>query len=199
MKKATIITVILLLAASAAVFAQRHGDGFRGRGDCLPGGGFGHKGHGPGQQGMLLQFADKLELTDAQVKEIQDLHFKHRQAMIDVQASLKKARLNEHQEMLSDNPDKATILSFTREVNRIKGQMAEMRVEHRFAVHGVLNAEQTAKLKELRKSRPGPGSDDQFGPGRRGNKGGRGRMGNGPGSDDSYGMRLRDGSCVSGQ
>ncbi|MEZ5358651.1 MAG: hypothetical protein R3F48_07430 [Candidatus Zixiibacteriota bacterium] len=199
MKKVTIITVILLLVASAAVFAQQRGGGFRGKGDCLAGNaGPGMRGQGNGQGGMLLAFADELELTEAQIKSIQDLNFKHREAMIDIRANLKKVRLNEQKEMMTGNPDKDKILFFTREINKIEGQIAEMRVEHQFAVHSVLTDEQNTKLMELRKNRPGQGPDDERGPGR-GNRDGRGRGFFNDDDNTTLGMRLRDGSCVSGR
>ncbi len=184
MKKVTILTVILLLIAASAAFAQ-HGRGFRGKGDCGQERGFGHK----DGQGMLLRHAEALALTDDQITRIKDLGFNHKEALIDLQAEMKKLKLNMHREMTADNPDKDKVLSYTREMNKVKGQIAEMKVEHKFAVAGILTDEQKTKIKEMKMK----GSESK-GHGRRGMHG----MGDQQGGP-RLGMRLQNGTCVSGR
>ncbi|MCK5125055.1 MAG: Spy/CpxP family protein refolding chaperone [candidate division Zixibacteria bacterium] len=155
MKKLTTIMLVMLLITSTAAFAQmgggRGGHGMeKGHPGHMMGGGKGHC--------VLLAHSKILELTEAQITQIKDINFKHQEAMIDVKAELQKARLNKHQQMTSDSPDKGKVLSSTREMSKIKGKMAEMQVEHRFTIREVLTAEQQAKLKEF-------GMDNQCGKG----------------------------------
>ena len=189
MKKITIITAAILLIAATAVFAGRHGgrggmDMDRGMG-MGPGGGQGHC--------QMLACAQDLALTDDQVAKIKQIDFAFQQSQIDIRAQLQKARLNLHQEMTSVNPTKAKVLTLTNDMSRIKAQMAEMRVNHRFDLRGILNAEQLQKWNKCRMAPSDGDDDDDSGPGR--GMGRKGMRGDGGGQ----GMRLRDGSCGTGR
>jgi len=147
----------------------------------------GGRGHGPrGECNMLGCKA--LDLTDDQIAKIKDLNFAHRNKMIDLRASLEKAQLKMRHEMRADSPNKTAVLAAAKQVNAIKGQMAEERINNRFDLRGVLTADQLKKW------------DDQ-----RGNCcGGFGRgMGPGSGMGQGFGhgdmQRKRDGSCIQGK
>jgi Spy/CpxP family protein refolding chaperone len=106
---------------------------------------------GPGM-GMccnLLHCKD-LNLTKEQIQKIKDINFVHRSAMIDMKAALEKAQLRMREQMSADSPDKAKALAAAREINTVKGQMAEARINHIFSLKGVLTAEQLEKVKACR-------------------------------------------------
>jgi len=103
-------------------------------------------GQGWGMGCNLLNCKD-LDLTKEQTQKIKDINFAHRNAMIDMKAALEKAQLRMRAEMSADSPDKAKALAATREINTVKGQMAEARINHIFNLKGVLTAEQLEKVK----------------------------------------------------
>lgn len=172
MRRIIIISALALLVSASIATA-----GFRGqRGPD----GRGQDGGRGMRQGNVLAQANELGLTDDQVEKIKDLSYTHRAAMIDFRSQLEKARLEMHHEMQSDNPSQEKVLALTRQMNDIKGQMAEASTRHRFDVRGLLTAEQLDKLKTLQ----GPG------------RGGPGMgMTRGQGGQGAGGMRKRDGSC----
>jgi len=189
MKRILILTAAaVFVMGTAAALAQPgpgmgHGDGPGGH-DCMMHGKMGH-----GQGGCNILTCAELELTDDQKEKIRDLMFTHRQEMIDLKASLEKAQLNMHHEMQSDSPDKAKVLAAAKEANTIKGQMAEAKINHRFALRDILTAEQLEKWENCR-----------------GKCGGRRDMGMHRGCRPGMGAggtgnmdRRRDGSCVKGK
>jgi Spy/CpxP family protein refolding chaperone len=114
---------------------------------------------GPGMgMGCNLLDCKELNLTKDQIQKIKDINFAHRNAMIDLKATLEKAQLRMGQEMKADSPDKAKALAAVREVNAAKGQMAEAKITHMFNLRGVLNAEQLEKVKACMGGMCGSGS-----------------------------------------
>ncbi len=145
------------------------------------------RGRGFRGDGNLLN-CKALELTDDQVTKIKDLNFVHRNKMIDIQAALEKAQLKMQHEMRADSPNKAAVLAAAKEVNAVKGQIAEERINHQFDLRGVLTADQLKKWDDCR--------------GNCGGKCGMGmRSGFGQGQGFGHGamQRKRDGSCVKGK
>ena len=148
------------------------------------GGCMGPGGHGEGMGGgcNLIDCKEVLKLTDDQIAKIKDLNFAHKNQMIDFDAALEKAQLAMRHGMQADSPDKAKVLAAAKEVNAIKGQIAEAKINHQFALTGVLNAEQLKKWKdckmECRQScGPGMGMGSCEG---KGDKPGHGMMEKGP-------------------
>lgn len=159
-------------------------------GGMMPGGMpgmMGDRGRDCGGECNLLN-CKALELTDDQIAKIKDLNFASRSKMIDLRASLEKAQLKMQHEMRAESPSKAAVLAAAKEVNTIKGQIGEERINHRFDLRGVLTADQLKKWDDCR-----------------GNCGGRGGMGMrgccGPGTGQGHGdrQRMRDGSCIKGK
>jgi Spy/CpxP family protein refolding chaperone len=155
-----------------------------GKGMMGPQGGcMGPCGGGEGMGGCnLIDCKEVLNLTDDQIAKIKDLNFAHKNQMIDLDAALEKAQLKMHHEMRADSPDKAKALAAAKEVNAVKGQIAEAKISHQFALMGVLNAEQLKKWKncmtECRQScGPGMGMGSCKG---KGDNPGHGMMEKGP-------------------
>jgi Spy/CpxP family protein refolding chaperone len=159
-------------------------------GGMMPGGMpgmMGDRGWGRGGGCDLLN-CKALELTDDQIAKIKDLNFADRNKMIDLRASLEKAQLKMQHEMRAESPSKAAVLAAAKEVDTIKGQITEERINHRFDLRGVLTADQLKKLDDCRGSCGG-----------RGGKGMRGCCGPGTGQGHGDRERMRDGSCIKGK
>lgn len=194
MKKVLVLTVALIALALPQLFAQGGPPGMPPHPDRPmaapePPGSFG-RGHGCGVMGgcNILDCAKELGLTDEQKDKIKEINFSHRNAMIDIEASMEKAQLKMRHEMRSDQPDKNKALAISKEVNAIHGQLAEARIYHRFALRGILTADQLKKWDDCKDECRGNGN------GCRG--GGRGMKNN---QDCGHGMKHRDGSCRIGK
>ena len=173
MKKILFIGAALLLLAVPLLMAQGNMGKSNMPGKCdmqgkqMMMGQHGGRGHGQGMgigMGMGLMQCKALNLTDDQRGKMEQLTFDHQSRMIDLRAQVEKARLEKRHAMMADNPDKTRVLSAARELNRIQGQIAEERINHRFAVRDILTAEQLETLKSL--GGRGMGPDGDRGPGR---------------------------------
>ncbi len=150
MKRITLLTGLLIALFAASTLAQ--GPLCDSRGHGMMGGG---KHHGQGM--MKMACFEQLDLSDEQEDKIQQLRFTHQSQMIDVRADIKKAQLKKHQEMTKDEPGKDAVMAAVREINSLRGKMAEMMVEHRFAVRDILTEEQLDQLEDCREDRRGMG------------------------------------------
>jgi len=87
-----------------------------------------------------------LELTDDQEAKLAEMRVKNQIEMVDLKAQIKKLNLKIKQELMKDNPSKKEILALVDKINSIKARMAEKRVEHLFAMKGILTPEQWHKV-----------------------------------------------------
>jgi Spy/CpxP family protein refolding chaperone len=170
MKKTIVILMALALVAPAALLAQPGsgamdrqfgGQGGFGGGDCQmdghPGfqgrhGGRGMKGDGMGMKGFLA-FADEIELTDDQEKQLEALQLKFQMERIDRQAELKKARVELRSLMRDDDAAESAVLRQIDVVGDLRTDMQKMQFSHRNEMKAVLTEDQINKLEELRKER----------------------------------------------
>jgi len=175
MKKTLVILLTLALAAPVAVLAQPgqgqgdrpcdnpggfnrhcsmdgpHGPGSMGR---HGGRGMGMKGDGPGGFGFgFMAFADEIELTDAQQKQLADMRTKFQKDGIDKRAALEKAQVDLRSLMTDDDAAESAVLRQIDVVNGLKGDLQKMRFSHGKEMKAVLTAEQLAKIKDLRAER----------------------------------------------
>ena len=188
MKRILILIGILVFVAgmNTAILAQ-HGHGMMaprpdGPGQCDRGDKMGNC--------SILGCQKELELTDDQMAKIKAIDFAHQTAMIDLRASLEKAQLKKRQAAHADNPTKTDVLVATKEVNDIKGRIAETRVNHRFDLKAVLTAEQLEKWKGCQKQCAG-----KCGPAGHGWEGHPGFHGE-RGFQDKPGMPCNPAECV---
>jgi protein CpxP len=185
-----------VLLAGAAAGAQAPGGG-RGMG---PGPGFGdHRPPfekafgGQGDHGRWWnnpRIVERLKLTDAQRKSMDDILLSHRETLVDLRGSLEKAELALEPLMKDDQPNEAKILAG---IDRVAGARAELeKANARFllAIRGKLTPEQWKQVQDFRnhagQEGHGMGRDGhgrgQGGPGQEGWKpGGQGPNGQGPG------------------
>lgn len=169
MKRLITLTAIAFLLSVVYVAAdpgQRGG----GRGLGHPGGGFAgwFDDDDMGRPGMLLRLADEIGLDESQKAQILKMNEEHAILRIDKEAELEKAQVKLRHLRISDAPEKEVLAAIDK-VGALKTEMRKMQYQHRQRVSAVLNAEQLKKLQELR---PGMGRGD--GPGRAGQRDGRG-------------------------
>lgn len=98
---------------------------------------------------------DKLNLTEDQSKQIDDLRSKHQEQMIDLRAEQQKARLENRNLRKSDNLNRSDLLKHTQKMNSIRNKISEARANHFMDVHSVLTAEQRKIWVDLKSDRYG--------------------------------------------
>lgn len=126
-----------------------------GAGCCQMGGpGRGPKGpDGPGI-GMLLQMADKLELTADQKTKLEKMQTDFQLAEIDQTAKIKKTGVLLRSLMRDDKAATAAVEAKIDEMARFRAEMAKMRYRHHAEVRGILTEKQVDMLKKMREERP---------------------------------------------
>jgi len=120
MKKAMIIFGSMVLVATLSLPVLGKG----------PGGGFGYgRGDGPCRQNLQ----DKLDLTDEQVEQLENLHDQFITETSELRQSIRKSAREFATYMKSDSPDEATALELQKELNSLREQMMEKRLKMRLA------------------------------------------------------------------
>ena len=146
MRRTLFITSIIALLMVSSAMAGRHGP--RGQKDF-----YGQGGQGMGdyfvRPGMILQMADKLELSDSQIAEVKQMMEKNGLDRIERKSELQKAQLELRHLKINDATD-GEILSAIERVGELKTEMRKARFQHQSRMKSILTDEQTEKLKELR-------------------------------------------------
>jgi Spy/CpxP family protein refolding chaperone len=128
---------------------------------------------------------ERLKLTDAQRKSMDDILLSHREKLVDLRGSLEKAELSLEPLMKDDQPNEAQILAG---IDRVAGARAELeKANARFllAIRGKLTPEQWKQVQDFRNHK----GQEGHGMGREGHgqggdgwkQGGQGPNGQGPG------------------
>jgi len=163
----------VLLAGTA--FAQGPGEGGPGFGDHRPpferamGGDHGRWWNNP-------QIAERLKLTDAQRKAMDDTMQQHRESLVDLRGSLEKAELELEPMMKEDQPNESQILAQIDKVAQARAELEKANARFLLAIRGKLTPEQWKQMQADRASHPHPGL------GRGGGPGGPGANGQGRGN-----------------
>lgn len=105
-------------------------------------------------EGPRIKFMQELNLTDAQKKDFEKLHFDNQKEMIDLRSKMAKSRLDLQQLMRADSPDKAAIDKKLGELSQIQLQMQQKKVNQWFAVNKLLTPDQQ-KVWKRALDRPG--------------------------------------------
>lgn len=117
------------------------------------------QGRGPGMgMGMrgrdrdcdLMGMADDLELTKDQRKQIEDLNFAHRKAMIPQRAQLQVMNL-ELRKLIRNDAKEGEINAQIDQIGKLRSDIQKQNMKHRLAVKAILTPEQREKLN----NRPG--------------------------------------------
>jgi periplasmic protein CpxP/Spy len=141
-----------------------HGMGMRGFGMGM------HRGAHPGfMLGRLLQnpeLREKLGITDEQVAKIRQQSSDFRKEQIRSRADLQVKRIDLHELLAADKPDRAAIDKKLQEISATQLARERAMVDFHFAMRDVLTPEQRAKLKQLGEEfrMHGPGRMGRHGP-----------------------------------
>jgi len=85
---------------------------------------------------------EQLNLSDEQMKKIDDLRLIHEEKMIDVKAELAKKKLEMKKLRSGDEISRNELLKITKEISEIKTKIALEKVNHQMDVYDHLNKEQ---------------------------------------------------------
>lgn len=153
MRKILLVTLVLAFSFPPAVSAQGWGRGFGG--GMGPGWG---RGYGAGPMTLAV-----LDLTDAQIKKIDELRAAYDRRLSKLQARLDVLRGELAWLWSADRPDRKAIQAKHREMDVIRGQMRDEGVDLRLAVMDLLTTDQLEKLRTL-SGRRGAGQGRGQGP-----------------------------------
>lgn len=101
------------------------------------------------------RISDKLNLTEDQSKQIDDLRNKYQEQMIDLRAEQQKARLENRNLRKSENLNRNDLLKQTQKMNNIRNKISEARANHFMDVYEVLSDEQRKIWADLKSDRYG--------------------------------------------
>jgi Spy/CpxP family protein refolding chaperone len=115
---------------------------------------------------MGRRFARRLGLTADQRREVGKLREAMRTKVSSVRDALRAKRDEMHKLWQAEAPDRAAIVAKHAEMDPLRQQIREVRIDFRLAVHKLLTPAQRAKLHKM-KGRRGPGWGRGKGPGPR--------------------------------
>lgn len=101
------------------------------------------------------RISDKLNLTEDQRKQIDDLRNKHQEQMIDLRAEQQKGRLENRKLRKSDGLNRSELLKQTQKMNSIRNKISEAKTNHFMDVYDLLSDEQRKIWTELKSERFG--------------------------------------------
>jgi len=106
---------------------------------------------------MQDRFFDKLNLSDEQKKQFNDLRSEHQKKMIDLRAQLQKNRVDIKNMMMQNKIDEKKLLDLVQANNKILSEMRIASINHWLAVYKILNDEQKELWAKHWGDRPGYG------------------------------------------
>lgn len=145
--------------AECPCFHGRHRPGHHGRRGGKGHMGFGHRGRGDRdhRQGAglaaerMLKGAAKLELTDEQAKQLEQLAYDARAKLIDLESELSKARLEMRRQIETDSDDLAALKKHLDSLAKKRVSIQELKLENWIEAKKILTEEQKTLI---RKSHP---------------------------------------------
>jgi len=115
------------------------------------------------------EIVSKLQLSDDQVKRIEQAYLGHRLKLVDLRADLEKQELQLGPLLEADQPDEQKVASQIDQITSARGRLEKENAMMMLAIRRVLTVDQWKKLQSLREGpRPARGGD-RSGP--RGDKG----------------------------
>jgi len=118
------------------------------------------------------QFAQQLNLTDQQKKQMDDIFLQHRLKLIDLHANLEKQETLLQPMIEADQPDETKILSQIDAVAQARAELEKANARMLFDIRKTLTPDQWQKLKTMREEHRRPGKTMRGGPGGPGGPGG---------------------------
>jgi len=99
----------------------------------------------------------KLNLSDSQVKQLDQTFYQHRMNLIDQMAAMQKADLNLRQLLDADNPDQAQVMSAVDQVLAARGKVERETTMMLLDFRKVLTVDQWKQLRAMHPMGPGFG------------------------------------------
>ncbi|MFQ6083647.1 MAG: Spy/CpxP family protein refolding chaperone [Candidatus Aminicenantia bacterium] len=97
-----------------------------------------------------VHFMKELNLTTEQQKQLDELKFNHRKAIIDIQAKIKIARMELGKLLEDPKADSKKIDAKISELTQLHSTMLKNHVDFRMKLNKILTPEQLEKMKSLR-------------------------------------------------
>jgi Spy/CpxP family protein refolding chaperone len=95
------------------------------------------------------KIVDELELTNSQVDQIEDVFSSHKNKMLELRSKLRKKDEELSKKASNPNSTREEILQLTDEVENIKGELRDIRVDMLLRIRDVLSPQQRGKLQEI--------------------------------------------------
>jgi periplasmic protein CpxP/Spy len=139
------VASMLCLAATAPSFAQDWHD------HGPMGGPMEHDFHRPnhGRWWDNPKIAAKLNLTDAQKKQMDDIFFKNRLQLVDLKAALQKDEMRLHPMIGADQPNEVQVLAQIDTIAQDRANLEKANARMLFDIRRVLTLDQWTKLKAM--------------------------------------------------
>jgi Spy/CpxP family protein refolding chaperone len=141
MKKLTILMITLFTVS--IVWAQGMGTS---------------KGMGPGKMGQGMAMQERLNLTDEQKSQLQNLRLTHQKEVIPYHSDL-KIKMIELREMIAKGESEKNLLKKNNEINEIKTKLSDLRLKHQLKVRAIVG-EENFKLMGMGRGLHGGGMKD---------------------------------------
>jgi len=109
----------------------------------------------PGHGKAPLQMMEKLNLTEKQEEQLQDLRFDMEAKMIGLKADLQTERLKLRKMKQADEVNKKKLYAQIEKVGAVKIKMEKTRTDHQLAMRKVLTDEQFETFRRGMQHRPG--------------------------------------------
>jgi len=100
--------------------------------------------------GGILDFADRLDLTDDQVEAIRKLEREHKLRAADLEAKLKKLRARWDYEMTAEEPNFKRLRQLANQIADTKAKLEAERLKFELSILEVLTPEQRERWRKLR-------------------------------------------------
>lgn len=137
-----VVMMVAILATAGLATAQEWGKGH--------GMGMGYGPHSGGARSAGSSLWGALNLTPEQMQKMQALRESFLKEKIPLRNDLMLKRLELRGLWMQTNPDEAKILAKQKEINDLRGQLAEKVTKNRLEMRKILTPEQQAKLINLR-------------------------------------------------
>jgi Spy/CpxP family protein refolding chaperone len=108
----------------------------------------------PMEKKHIIKFMEKLNLTDGQKKDIENIHFTGEKQSIALNAKVETLHLELRQLLKADSPDKSAIEKKMREIADQKIQMHMTKLDSWFAINKLLNPDQQKEWKKVLERSP---------------------------------------------
>lgn len=145
MKKKALLLLTVMIMLAAVVEARGLGRKYTG----MPGMGFSAGAWGP-NSGMLLLNRAELELSEQQVKKIQEMCNSHQETVIKKQSEIRLLQHKLRQLYWGDKIDRKEAEKLIKDSDALKTELKLLALQHNLAVREVLSPEQLGKLQTLR-------------------------------------------------